>query len=252
MSPDTQVFAVASPGAEVRVTKLPGKGELRQVAPAGTHPGAGEAIRTVGTAVTHPNGLLIYSPVPNANGAPLDTFALAAYHPVSGAYSKDSLIPVTVRPDYALSLASRSGVESSLLAPLSALAPALRGGAFTLEMYLKSTFPGGGLNRFFDFDTGGGVYNVPDFGPAASAHAATLAASPSPSPAVTPAADQTADVDGTNVMTGPLPSAGSSLGDLVVAAVDVQGPPLNYPQLALPLAAIPPSRWYHIAATFDG
>ena len=101
------VYAVATPGAKVHVTKLPGRGELRQV----THPAGipGDVVREVGTPVTHPSGLLVYTPQPNVHGAPLDSYAVAAYHPGSELYSKDSLVPVTVYPDYALSLKSMVG-----------------------------------------------------------------------------------------------------------------------------------------------
>jgi hypothetical protein len=57
------------------------------------------------------------------------------------------------------------------MARLDALAPVLDGGSFTLEMYLKSTggSPPLGSQRFVDFSTGGGVYDVADFSAAAAA-----------------------------------------------------------------------------------
>ena len=61
-----QVHAAASPGAQVHVTKLPGKGELRQVSHPSGQPGA--LIAAVGTAVTHPAGRLVYTPQPNVHG----------------------------------------------------------------------------------------------------------------------------------------------------------------------------------------
>jgi hypothetical protein len=265
-----QVFAIATPGAEVRVTKLPGHGVLRQVkagATAATVPG--DVIREVGTAVTHPEGLLVYTPQANVHGAPLDSYAVAAYHPGSALYSKDSLVPVTVYPDYALSLSSLSGVESTLLLPLGKLAPLLSaGGAFTLEMYLKSTrgAPPMFAQYFMDFETGGGAYDVSDFAAAARAHAAVLPASPPPPPSPPPVANATEGegegaegggagaVNGTGNATAayPLPPTGPTLGSLVISAANAPGPPLRYPRSELPLAVVSDSRWHHIAAVYDG
>ena len=61
-----QVHAAASPGAQVHVTKLPGRGELRQVSHPSGQPGT--LIAVVGTMVTHPAGRLVYTPQPNVHG----------------------------------------------------------------------------------------------------------------------------------------------------------------------------------------
>jgi hypothetical protein len=50
-------------------------------------------------------------------GTPLDSFAIAAFDPASQLYSKDALIPVTVLPDYALSLQGASGLEARAFTP---------------------------------------------------------------------------------------------------------------------------------------
>ena len=259
-----QVFAVASPGAVVLVTKLPGKGELRQVTSDGI--GAGEPVRAIGTVVEHPGGLLVYAPQPDAHGVPLDTYAVAAYDPLTGLSSKDALVPITVRPDRVLSLRSLSGLESSLLAPLGALGPMLSGKPFTLEMYLKSTFGEAptGHRYYVDLETtgfgfrlgAGGV--VADFSAAASALAATTAAASSPtSTSVSPPPSGAANAtNGTNATEGGGGGAdpGSDLADLVdrLERFDRPGDPLRYDRPELPVAVVSDARWHHVAAVWDG